>query len=47
MTDPETLKKSMQYADEILDLIDHRDEMTRSDLQGAVSALVQKIMQGR
>lgn len=33
-----------KYEDEILDLIDNQDEFTRSDLQGIVTALVNKIM---
>lgn len=33
-----------KYEDEILDLIDNQDEYTRSDLQGIVTALVNKIM---
>lgn len=39
--------KASEYENEILDLIDHRDEFTRSDLQGAVQALVMKIMAGK
>lgn len=41
MLDP---KITSQYEDEILDLIDQRDEFTRSDLQGVVTVLVNKIM---
>ncbi|MDO8618321.1 MAG: hypothetical protein Q7R49_00065 [Candidatus Daviesbacteria bacterium] len=33
-----------KYEDEILDLIDNQDEYTRSDLQGIVTVLVNKIM---
>lgn len=33
-----------KYEDEILDLIDNQDEYTRSDLQGVVTVLVNKIM---
>ena len=33
-----------KYEDEILDLIDNQDEFTRSDLQGIVTVLVNKIM---
>ncbi len=33
------------YESEILDLIDNQDEYTRSDLQGVVTVLVNKIMQ--
>jgi len=32
------------YEDEILDLIDHADRFTTSDLQGIVTVLVNKIM---
>lgn len=31
------------FEDEILELIDEQDDMTRSDLQGAVSVIVWKI----
>lgn len=41
------LTKDSQYADEILDLIYHYDELTTSDLQGAVMVLVRKIREGR
>ncbi len=34
-----------KYEDEILDLIDNQDEYTRSDLQGIVTVLVNKIME--
>jgi len=33
-----------EFENEILELIDNRDEFTRSDLQGVVMALVDKIM---
>ena len=33
-----------KYEDEILELIDNQDEFTRSDLQGIVTVLVNKIM---
>lgn len=33
-----------EIEDEILDLIDNQDDFTRSDLQGAVGALVKKII---
>lgn len=32
------------YENEILELIDNQDEYTRSDLQGVVTVLVNKIM---
>ncbi len=34
-----------KYEDEILDLIDNQDKYTRSDIQGIVTVLVNKIMQ--
>lgn len=34
-----------KYEDEILNLIDNQDKYTRSDLQGIVTVLVNKIMQ--
>jgi len=34
-----------KYEDEILNLIDNQDEFTRSDLQGIVTVLVNKIME--
>ena len=37
------LKQQSDFEDAILDLIDNRDDYTRSDLQGAVSAIVMKI----
>ncbi len=33
-----------KYEDEILNLIDNQDDFTRSDLQGIVTVLVNKIM---
>jgi len=35
-----------EYEDEILELIDNQDKFTRSDLQGIVTVLVNKIMEG-
>ena len=40
----DTLKTS-EYEEEILNLIDNKDYYTRSDLQGVVAALVNKIME--
>lgn len=37
-------RKQMEYENDILELIDNRDEMTRSDLQGVVSAIVMRII---
>lgn len=34
-----------EFENEILELIDNQDEYTRSDLQGIVSVLVNKIME--
>jgi hypothetical protein len=34
-----------KFENEILELIDNQDEFTRSDLQGIVTVLVNKIMQ--
>ena len=36
-------KQQSDFEDAILDLIDNRDDYTRSDLQGAVSAIVLRI----
>ncbi len=36
---------TIKYESEILDLIDNQDEYTRSDLQGVVTVLVNKIME--
>ena len=41
MIDP---RLTNEYENEILELIDNQDEYTRSDLQGIVSVLVNKIM---
>ena len=34
-----------EYEDEILELVDNQNEYTRSDLQGIVTVLVNKIME--
>ena len=34
-----------EFEDEILELIDNQDKFTRSDLQGIVTVLVNKIME--
>jgi len=41
MIDP---RLTNEYENEILELIDNQDEFTRSDLQGIVTVLVNKIM---
>lgn len=43
MLDP---RLTNEYENEILELIDSQDEYTRSDLQGIVTVLVNKIMEG-
>ena len=42
MLDP---RITIEFENEILELIDNQDDYTRSDLQGIVSVLVNKIMQ--
>lgn len=42
MLDP---RITIEFENEILELIDHQDDYTRSDLQEIVSALVNKIME--
>jgi hypothetical protein len=42
MLDP---RYTNQYESEILDLIDHQNDFTRSDLQGMVTLLVNRIME--
>ena len=42
MLDP---RLTNEYENEILELIDNQDEYTRSDLQGLVTVLVNKIME--
>ena len=43
MSEPGYTKPQSDFEDAILDLIDNRDDYTRSDLQGAVSAIVMRI----
>ena len=40
----ELMLRRFEVSNEILDIIDNRDEFTRSDLQGVVDALVMKIV---
>ena len=42
--DRETVRLISGLEDEILEIIDHRDDFTRSDLQGAVQAKVINIL---
>lgn len=44
LLDPKTVMLVSKLESEILELIDHRDNYTRSDLQGAVAAQVIKIL---
>ena len=44
MISTEQTLKEMKYVDEILDIIDNKDEFTQSDLQGVLGALVKKII---
>lgn len=39
--------QALKYNGEIMDLIEHKDEFTQGDLDGAVMAIVLKIMEGR
>jgi len=45
---PDDVKNAllMTYANEILELVDYRDEMTRSDLQGAIEAVIRNLLNG-
>ena len=38
------IKVVNKYTTEIMELIDHKDEMTQSDLQGAVMGIVVKML---
>lgn len=40
----EQQRKAMKLSDEILDIIDSADEMTRGDLQGCVEALAMRLV---
>jgi len=40
----EDIRTANKYTSEIMELIDYQDVMTRSDLQGAVMAIVTKLM---
>lgn len=41
------LTKIFDYSNEILDIIDHRDDYPRGDLQGIVEALVMKMLKDK
>jgi hypothetical protein len=40
----EDIRTANKYTSEIMELIDNQDEMTRSDLQGAIMGIVVKIL---
>jgi len=42
--EPNVIELVNRYSSDILDIIDDADEFTRSDLQGAVSVIVRKII---
>ena len=37
----------LKYSDEILEVVDHQNEFTRSDLQGRIEAIVLNILTER
>ena len=41
-----TLEKELEYTDEVLNIIENRDNFTTSDLQSVVQVLVKEIMTG-
>ena len=43
----EKLRLVMQYSSDLLEVIEHADEFTQSDLQGAVQAIVMRILNER
>ena len=45
LLDPKIVKLINECSEEILQIVDNQDKFTRSDLQGAVDALVIKILQ--
>ena len=42
--DPNIVRLINQYSNEILEIVDKKDEFTQSDLQGALEAIVMKIL---
>lgn len=44
LLDPKIVKMTSGFSDEILNIIDNSEEFTRSDLQGAIDAIVIKIL---
>jgi len=47
MTPNKTTLLTQKYSEEILEVIDCRDDFTRGDLQGAVEAIVLNILNER
>ena len=45
LLDPKIVKLTSSFSDEILNIIDHSEEFTTSDLQGAIDAIVINILQ--
>jgi len=43
----EQIKKEAHFTSEVLDLMEHRDEITQSDLQGALEAIYRKYFSDR
>jgi hypothetical protein len=46
MSPVEEMRRADKYENEILEVIDNKDDYTRSDLQGRISAIVLNIMRG-
>jgi hypothetical protein len=44
LLDPKIVRLTNSFSDEILNIIDNSEEFTRSDLQGAIDAIVIKIL---
>jgi hypothetical protein len=44
MISKETIRLMFKYSDEILEVIDHRDEFTSGDLRGVIEAIVLNIV---
>ncbi len=47
MMPEEKLRLVMHYSSDLLEVIEHLDEFTQSDLQGAVQAIVMRILNER
>jgi hypothetical protein len=47
MNTVEQIKKEAQFTSDILDLIEHRDEITQSDMQGVLAAVYWKYFADR